>query len=307
MTTLPPHPPDVPAAAILADPAQFQNLVPSIKKLFPIGSLAVKMPSMKIHKKKALSFRAGLFYSIILWGGTIFLTMLFATLDLMVAFPLSLLFDRGTRRMVHQNSIRWARSIVGFSPIWHIAVTGLEHLQKGKHYIIVANHQSLLDILAVCAALPINFKFLAKRELFQIPLMGWGMASAGYIPVERGSHKSGRDAMQRITRVIKMGVSVLLFPEGTRSPDGKIHAFKMGAFKLARDNKAEILPVVVDGTGQALPKKSWLIKKRSIFIVSIGKPVSLENFADGSMEEAKEKIRHEMTARLARIRHGKEV
>ncbi|MFA5391553.1 MAG: lysophospholipid acyltransferase family protein, partial [Candidatus Omnitrophota bacterium] len=174
-------------------------------------------------------------------------------------------------------------------------------------YIIVANHQSLLDILAVCAALPINFKFLAKRELFQIPLMGWAMASAGYIPVDRASHKSGREAMMRITRVLEEGVSVLLFPEGTRSPDGKIRAFKMGAFKLALDNKVEILPVVVDGTGQALPKKSWLVKKKSTFIVSIGKPVPIENAGDGSMEEVKEKIRHEMTARLARLRHGKDM
>jgi len=262
---------------------------------------------MKILKERTLGLWDGLFYSLVMWGGTVFLTILASTLDLIVALPLSLLFDRGTRRIVHQNSIWWARSIIGFSPIWRMVVTGREHLQKGKHYIIIANHQSLLDILAVCAALPINFKFLAKRELFNIPLMGWGMASAGYIPVDRGSHKSGRDAIRRITGVLAKSVSVLLFPEGTRSPDGKLHAFKMGAFKLARDNKIEILPLVVDGTGQALPKKSWLIKKKSTFIVSIGKPVSLEDFADSSMEEAKEKIRHEMIARLARIRHGKEV
>lgn len=263
---------------------------------------------MKILKKRTFGFLESLFYSLYMWSGTIFLTSLFATLDLLVVFPLSLLLDRpGTRWRVHQNSIRWARSIIGFSLIWRMVVTGHEHLQKGKHYIIVANHQSLLDILVVCAALPINFKFLAKRELFQIPLMGWGMASAGYIPVDRASHKSGREAMHRINRVLGRGVSVLLFPEGTRSPDGKIHAFKMGAFKLARDNKIEILPIVVDGTGQAMPKKSWLIKKKSTFIVSIGKPVSLDDFADSSMDEAKEKIRHQMIGRLAQIRHGKEV
>ncbi len=261
---------------------------------------------MKICKETTLSFRAELFYSLVMWGGTIFLTMLASTLDLLVALPLSLLFDRGTRRIVHQNSIWWARSIIGFSPIWRMVVTGREHLQNGKHYIVIANHQSLLDILAVCAALPINFKFLAKRELFQIPLMGWGMASAGYIPVDRASHKSGREAVQKIARVLNMGVSVLLFPEGTRSPDGKIQAFKMGAFKLARDNKVEILPVVVDGTGQALPKKSWLIKKKSTFIVSIGKPVTLEDFADSSMDEAKERIRHEMIGRLEHIRHRRD-
>ncbi len=261
---------------------------------------------MKILKERAIGFWDGLYYSLVMWGGTVILTLLFSILDFFVAFPYSLLFDRGTRWKVHQNSIRWSRAIIGFSPIWRLFVTGQENLQKGKHYIVVANHQSLLDILAVCAAVPINFKFLAKRELFQIPLMGWAMALVGYIPVDRASHKSGREAMHRITRVLKNGVSVLLFPEGTRSPDGKIHAFKMGAFKLARDNKVEILPVVVDGTGQALPKKSWLIKKKSRFIVSIGKPVSLEDFADSSMEEAKEKIRHEMIARLARIRHGRQ-
>ena len=133
--------------------------------------------------------------------------------------------------------------------------------------------------------------------------MGWGMASAGYIPVDRASHKSGREALQRITRVLEKGVSVLLFPEGTRSPDGKIQSFKMGAFKLALDNKVEILPVVIDGTGQALPKKSWLIKKKSTFIVSIGKPVPIEDVGGSSMDEAKEKIRHEMIARLEHIRH----
>lgn len=262
---------------------------------------------MKIIKKHVFGLWDGVFYSVILWGGVSFLTMSFAVLDLAVAFPLSLIFDRGTRWKIHQNSIRWARLIIAWSSIWKMVVTGREHLQKGKHYIIVANHQSLLDILAVCAAISINFKFLAKRELFQIPFMGWAMTAADYIPVDRASHKSGREAMHRITRVLKKGISVLLFPEGTRSADGKIHAFKMGAFKLARDNHVEILPIVIDGTGQALPKKSWLVKKKSVFIVSIGKPVSLEKFTDKSIEEAKEKIRHEMSARLARIRHGKDV
>jgi len=260
---------------------------------------------MKILKERTFGFWESVFYSGGLWTAAIFLTLLAACLDLFIAYPLSLLMDRGTRKILHGISADWGRTIIRWSSIWKLVVTGREHLQKGKHYIIVANHQSLLDILAVCAALPVNFKFLAKRELFQIPFMGWGMAAAGYIPVDRASHRSGREAMLRIARVLNLGVSVLLFPEGTRSPDGKIHAFKMGAFKLARDNKVEILPVVVDGTGQALPKKSWLIKKKSVFIVSIGKPVSLENFADSSMEEAKEKIRHEMIGRLEHIRHGK--
>jgi 1-acyl-sn-glycerol-3-phosphate acyltransferase len=261
---------------------------------------------MKIHKERTFGFLESIFFSLILWIGTVFLTFFFASLDLVIIYPWTLFFDRETRKTLHFISGLWGRTIVRWSSIWGIVVTGREHLQKGKRYILVANHQSLLDILAVCAALPINFKFLAKRELFYIPFMGWAMAIADYIPVDRASHKSGREAMHRISRALKKGVSVLLFPEGTRSPDGKIHAFKMGAFKLARDNKIEILPVVIDGTGRALPKKSWLVKKKSTFIVSIGKPVSLEDLSDSSMEEAKEKIRHEMIGRLEKIRHQKQ-
>ncbi len=270
-----------------------------------MGKLVVKMPNMKSTKEKTFGFLESLFYSVVLWCVTCFGTLLTSLVDLLILFPLSLVVDKGTGRLVHLNSILWGRSIIDMSSIWKLVVTGREHLQAGKHYIIIANHQSMLDILAVCAALPLNFKFLAKRELFHIPFMGWAMSSAGYVPVDRASHKSGRDAIRRINRVLEKNVSVLLFPEGTRSPDGKIRAFKMGAFKLARDNKIEILPIVIDGTGQALPKKSFLIRKRSSFVVSIGKPVSLDDFADSSMEEAKEKIRHEMVSRLERLRHGR--
>ncbi len=258
---------------------------------------------MKIRKHATLGFGSGLFYSVIMWAGVAVLTVFFSTLDLLVMLPLSLLVDGGTRRLVHRISVLWARGIIAWNPLWRLAVTGGQNVQKGKKYIVVANHQSLLDILAVAAALPLNFKFLAKKELFYVPFMGWAMACAGYVPVDRSSHESGKKAVHRIGGLLKKGLSVLLFPEGTRSPDGKIHAFKMGAFKIARENRVEILPVVIDGTGTALPKKSVFLRKRSTFVVSIGRPVSLENLSDHSLEETKEKIRHEMIGRLARIRH----
>lgn len=260
---------------------------------------------MKIYKEKQLGFWAGLFFSVLMWVGVCFLTVFFTLMDIFIAFPLSLLIDKGTRRLVHQVSILWARGIIAWNPIWTLVVTGLGNVPKGKNFIVVANHQSLLDILALCAALPLNFKFLAKRELFYVPFMGWAMACAGYVPVDRSSHESGRRAIKRIVALLSIRLSVLLFPEGTRSPDGKIHTFKMGAFKLARDHKVEILPVVIDGTGRALPKKSIFLRNRSKFLVSIGKPVSLADLSDHSLEEVKEKIRHEMISRLEKIRHGK--
>ena len=260
---------------------------------------------MKIRKQETLSFGAGLFYSVIMWAGVTVLTVFFSTLDVLVVYPLSLLLDHGTRRLVHQISVVWARGIIAWNPLWRLAVTGQQHIQPGKKYIVISNHQSLLDILAVAAALPLSFKFLAKKELFFVPFMGWAMACAGYVPVDRSSHESGKRAVRRISELLKKHLSVLLFPEGTRSPDGKIHAFKMGAFKIARENHVEILPIVIEGTGTALPKKSLFLRKRSTFIVSIGQPVSLEDLSDHSLEETKEKIRHEMIGRLEKLRHGK--
>lgn len=261
---------------------------------------------MKIYKEKQLGFWGGLFYSVILWAGACFLTVFFTLVDLFIAFPVSLLFDKGSSRLAHKVSILWARGIIGWNPLWKLAVTGLGNMQKGRNYIVIANHQSLLDILVVCAALPLNFKFLAKRELFYVPFLGWAMACAGYIPLDRASHESGRRAMKTISGLLAKKVSVLLFPEGTRSPDGKIHAFKTGAFKLAHDSRVEILPVVIDGTGRALPKKSLFLKNRSKFIVSVGKPVSLESASGRSIDEIKERVRHEMISRLERMRHQKQ-
>lgn len=261
---------------------------------------------MKIYKEQSLGYWEGLFYSIIMWTAVSSLTFFFAVLDVFIVFPLSVLLDHGTRWKVHQVSIFWARGIIRWNPIWRLRVMGRLNLEKGRNYVIVSNHQSLLDILVVCAALPLNFKFLAKKELFYVPFMGWAMLCAGYIPVNRSSHESGKQALLKIGNTLKRGVSVLLFPEGTRSPDGKIHAFKSGAFKLARDHQVAILPVVVEGTGRALPKKSFFLRKRSTFVVSIGKPVSIENTGDKSIEKIREEIRHEMIGRLEHIRHQRQ-
>ncbi|HOG23631.1 MAG TPA: lysophospholipid acyltransferase family protein [Candidatus Omnitrophota bacterium] len=260
---------------------------------------------MKVYKEKKLGAVAGLFYSLVLWLGTVTLTVFFTLVDIFLALPVSLVLDRDARRLPHKVTNLWARGIIAWNPIWRLTVTGQSNIRKGKNYVIVANHQSLLDILAVAAALPLNFKFLAKKELFSIPFLGWAMSCAGYIPVDRSSHESGRRAMKRIQSLLAKKLSVLLFPEGTRSPDGKIHAFKTGAFKLARENKTEILPVVIDGTGRALPKKSLILRNRSRFVVSIGEPVCLENLGDQSLEEARDKIRHEMAGRLERLRRNR--
>lgn len=236
------------------------------------------------------------------WGWTLaaFFTVFYQMTGLILVMPLTLIFNRKTRSWMHAVSVMWGRSILICNPFWRLRVEGREHIQPGKHYVIVANHQSMLDILVALAGVPLHFKFMAKKELFSVPAMGWHMTLAGYIPIDRTNPQSGREALGGAEGWLAKGVSVLFFPEGTRSLDGEIKKFKVGAFKTARDQGVEILPVVIDGTGQALPKKSIIMKTVTKMVVQIGKPVAIG--AGESLEQAAERIREMMTRRLAGLR-----
>lgn len=255
---------------------------------------------MKVLKTEELPYWVSIFFSFLVWGSLVVVTPIFFLVNLLFLFPIALITDRGRLLITHKSAVWWAKAVIAGSPIWKLKVTGKSNIEPNKSYVIISNHQSMLDILATCAAIPLNFKFLAKKELFLIPFMGWAMLLSGYVPVDRSSKESGRKAIKRITQLLKKDVSILFFPEGTRSPDGKMKKFKMGAFKLARDANMEILPVVIDGTGRALPKKSIRLFKKTVFKVTIGKPTSLADVSDSELEIEREKIWTDMKTKLAR-------
>jgi len=239
--------------------------------------------------------------AVFLWAEAIFFTIFFFLFNLIFVFPLSVVLEPGRRGFVHHVAHWWGKMIVAVIPMWRITMKGQENIEPNKPYVVVANHQSLLDILVVLAALPIHFKFLAKQELFRIPMFGWHMKLAGYIPLVRSNRESGRAAVGLAEDWLKKGVSVLFFPEGTRSLDGNIKEFKVGAFRIARNLGVDILPVVLDGTGQALPKKSWRLMKKSNFSLQIEKPISAKELK-GDLDKVREDIRQRMIHRLAGIR-----
>jgi 1-acyl-sn-glycerol-3-phosphate acyltransferase len=253
-----------------------------------------------------LPFWMSAILSLLAWSAVVFFSVALFCVGLFVVFPFSMVIDRGTRGLVHRVAVMWARAIMATSPLWRLHIEGRENVVPGKPYVVVSNHQSLMDILVVLAGLPVHFKFLAKRELFPIPFFGWHMWLAGYIPLDRASHESGRKALFRASQWFRRGVSVLFFPEGTRSLDKAIHQFKIGSFKIARDENLEVLPIVIDGTGDAVPKKSWRMKKITHFYLSIGKPVSVSKDRAKSLEEIRDSIRGEMVQRLNRIRTQKQ-
>ncbi|MBU3760147.1 MAG: 1-acyl-sn-glycerol-3-phosphate acyltransferase [Candidatus Omnitrophica bacterium] len=237
------------------------------------------------------------------WIVFAFFTLLLFLSGVFIGMPLTFVFDRGSRRCLHTIARLWGRGLIFFCPLWSIRTEGLENLTPGRHYVVTANHQSLLDILVVLSGLPVHFKFMAKKELFGIPVMGWHMALAGYIPINRGNKDSAREAVASARNWVSRGVSVLFFPEGTRSPDGEIKAFKGGAFRVAVQEKTPILPCIIEGTGDALPKHSWIIRKKSAFRLYIGKPISVPEGEESAVSDAlRESVHQEMTARLASIR-----
>ena len=141
-------------------------------------------------------------------------------------------------------------------PAWHFGVAGEVPKKIPGRTVVVSNHESQADPFLI-SSLPWEMKWLGKAELFRVPVVGWSMWLAGDVPVRRGDARSGHDAMRRCARWLDRGVPVMIFPEGTRSPDGNLLPFKDGAFRLALDADAQVLPIAVEGTRQALPKHSW--------------------------------------------------
>ena len=170
----------------------------------------------------------------------------------------------------------WARIILFFLGA-KLAVEGLENLKKSNSYVVVSNHQSQIDIPILVAALPSNLRIIAKKELFKIPFLGWGMKAVGMLEIDRSNHKKSIDTLKKAEKIVREHqLSVLVFPEGTRSSDGKIHPFKKGPFILAINTGLPILPVSISGTGHITPKGKLQINKGQVKIV-IHPPIPVHN------------------------------
>jgi len=174
---------------------------------------------------------------------------------LLAGLPLSLLSpDR-----YHNIGILWARIGLYLGGV-KVKVAGAEHLAGRHPLIFMPNHQSNFDILILYCALNRQFRWLAKEELFRIPLFGLAMKRSGYIPVNRSDRKKAIASMNEAARRIAGGTSVVVFPEGTRTPDGRLLPFKKGGFMLALQAGVPIVPVAIAGSRRVMPKHSFSIR-----------------------------------------------
>ncbi len=191
--------------------------------------------------------------------------------------------------MGHGVARLWAKVIVRVSGV-KVKIEGLEHVRGEGPYLFMSNHQGAYDIFALEGHLPFHFKWLAKRELFSIPVLGWAMAAAGYISIDREGTRKTVEAMNEAARKIREGMSVVIFPEGSRSPDGSIQPFKKGGFTLAIKSKVPIIPVSIIGSREIMPKGKLTAGSGEIRI-RIGHSIETQNYSLKDRKVLMEKVR----------------
>lgn len=202
-------------------------------------------------------------------------------------------FDR-RRLFSHWYAYTWANHLQRASPFWRITVEQGEKMRPDRAYVMVCNHQSSGDILALYT-LRKQFRWVAKRELFALPFLGWMMAMSGYVGIKRGDPDSRKRMMRRCARQLELGNTITIFPEGTRSETNEMRPFKAGAFVLACETKTPVLPVLLEGTREALPRDSWVftLERRIYPIVRVLDPIDPAE-CDYDVDALKQRVREVM-------------
>jgi len=233
--------------------------------------------------------------SLLFWG--------FIALSSLLLFPIAvilwattILVDR-RRAVLHRFTCFWASLYTWLNPAWRVHVEGRKRIRAGVPYVMVANHQSFLDIL-VLFRLFVHFKWVSKIEMFRIPCIGWNMALNGYIKLRRGDAESVAEMMRACEQTLADGNPIMMFPEGTRSPDGRLKAFKAGAFVLAQRARVPLLPIVVEGTARALPKHGFVLRGRHAIRIRVLDEIPFSSFAEKPIDRLVSEVRDVFTAEL---------
>ena len=210
-----------------------------------------------------------------------------ATVVLSIATIVASFFSK-TGNIPHLIAGIWGKSILWASRV-KVTVRGLSSIDATQSYIFMVNHQSIYDIPVVLGHLPHQFRWLAKAELFRIPLFGHAMRRVGYISIDRSDREAAFKSLQTAADKIKDGVSVLIFPEGTRSQDGRIQPLKKGGFVLAVDSAVPIVPIVIRGTRAITPKNKLQMKPGQVSL-NIKKPIESSKYSRKTKDALLEKV-----------------
>ena len=242
----------------------------------------------------------------LLWLNAPFAWAIFLSVSLLnmvvgvVAQVIALPFDRQRRTALWANHVIWGHGLFALQPGWHAERQGLDGLGEGP-WVIVCNHSSVLDI-PMCLSLPVPTRVVAKRSLLRVPFMGWYMSFTGMIPLDRGGTPEQTAAsMQAFKDTIEAGLSVLIFPEGTRSDGTVLGSFNRGAFRLSKDLGVPVLPVVIDGTRRVMAKGTLLPQSaKETFRLRVLEPFDPANYS--TARKMSNRVRERMDAALTELR-----
>jgi 1-acyl-sn-glycerol-3-phosphate acyltransferase len=227
----------------------------------------------------------------------------FLAVSSMLLFPIAVAiwaltapFDR-RRVLLHRFTCFWGSLYTWLNPVWPVRIEGRERVRPDEAYVMVANHLSLLDIL-VLFRLFTHFKWVSKIENFRVPFIGWNMSLNRYVKLRRGDRASVVQMMKACRETRAAGNSIMMFPEGTRSPDGRMRAFKTGAFELAMECGRPILPIAIQGTSDALPKRGFVLQGRHPIRVTVLDEVPVESFRGETVEALTRRVRSIIADRI---------
>jgi 1-acyl-sn-glycerol-3-phosphate acyltransferase len=215
-----------------------------------------------------------------------------------VVWALTRPFDRNGR-VLHLYTCFWAVSYFYVNKFWTLRFEWRARPPRDEPFVIVSNHQSLGDIL-VLSGTYLPFKWVSKQSIFSVPLIGWNMRMNEYVALVRGDSRSSERMIADCERWLARGVSVFLFPEGTRSTDGTLRPFRTGAFRIALASKRRVLPVVLDGTGDCLPKHGMVFRKHARVRVRVLEPIDVCAYA--TPDEARDAVAALFARELAALR-----
>jgi 1-acyl-sn-glycerol-3-phosphate acyltransferase len=216
-----------------------------------------------------------IFFITVWWGGLCIVTIL--------------LTRRGWAADVYGRIwCRWILKVCGI----HVDVEGVEHVDPSRSYVIVSNHLSNFDIWATLAAVPLNIRFVAKKELLRLPIFGQALALSNHIVIDRSNPEAAIARInQRIASQIDSGFCILFYAEGTRSRDGKVHAFKKGGVTLGLRTGLPIVPMTVSGTRKFLPRSHVIIRPGGRVKIVLGRPIATKDWPLERRDELNEQVR----------------
>ncbi|MFY9402599.1 MAG: lysophospholipid acyltransferase family protein [Candidatus Omnitrophota bacterium] len=207
-----------------------------------------------------------------------------------ILFP----FDK-KRKVAHSQCFWWADAVIGMNPFWKLKVAGLENIDHKRAYVVIANHESIADIVVLYKT-RMQFKWVSKESLFRVPFIGWCLSLTRHIKLARGEYSSIKKVYREAAEWLRSGMSVLFFPEGTRSETNQMNAFQNGAFKLAIKERKPILPICIKGTRDAIPKGSWIFKSKVNASLTILPAVETTFFAPQDFAKLRDKVFEQITS-----------